>query len=286
MTVRGPALALLGVLPVMACSRASSPGVVEASTEAPQTSATASVRSPVDAPAAPAHEDLAPPGAAKRTTLAALERAPLLRPQLARLRQHFGGDGGQDARGPFLMQTVQLATGRDGVLVSRADERDPIVLALDRDQLVFAKDHPLAGIAPPVVHATLAPAPERGLAVFAYVESMHILAARMWADDANPYADLEVFHPDACDMLAVGYEAGVGWIVACTSKAGTRAQRLRDDLTSGWGREGIAVGTAGPVTQSEIGFDGPAVWTLTQRARAVGGDRTLTFRYDVAGQPL
>jgi hypothetical protein len=184
------------------------------------------------------------------------------------------------------MQRVPLAVGRVAVLVSRADESDPVVLALDRDQLLFAKDHPTAGISPPVLHPTVAPAPERGVAVFAYVESMHLVAARMWADDSNPYADIEVFHPDACDALTVAYETGLGWIVACSSKTGTRAQRLRDDLTSAWGREGIAVGTPGPVVRADVGFDGPAAWTLSQRARAIGGDRTLTFRYGADGQAL
>jgi len=184
------------------------------------------------------------------------------------------------------MQRVPLAVGRVAVLVSRADESDPVVLALDRDQLLFAKDHPTAGISPPVLHPTVAPAPERGVAVFAYVESMHLVAARMWADDSNPYADIEVFHPEACDALTVAYETGLGWIVACSSKTGTTAQRLRDDLTSAWAREGIAVGTPGPVARADIGFDGPLVWTLSQRAKAVGGDRTLTFRYGADGRAL
>jgi len=111
---------------------------------------------------------MAPPGQATRTTLPALDRSPLLRPQLAKLREHFG----RDARGPFIQQRVALAVGRVGVLVSRADESDPIVLALDRDTLLFAKERPTAGIVPPVVHATVAPAPERGVAIFGYIASM------------------------------------------------------------------------------------------------------------------
>jgi hypothetical protein len=231
-----------------------------------------------------------PTGEAKRTTvaslasLASLDRDPLLRSQLAKLRDHFG----KDARGPFAMQQAGLAEGRTAVLLTRPDESDPIVLAIDPvgPQLVFAKERPTAGIAPPTLHPTIAPGPERGVAVFVYVASMHILAARMWADDANPYADIEVFHPDACDDLSVAYRAGVGWIVACASKAGTRAQRLRDDLTGAWGPEGVSVGTPSPVGRATITFDGPSRWTLTQRAKAVGGDRQLRYRYDMDGQPL
>jgi hypothetical protein len=300
------AIALLGT----ACSRTSAPLSVEASTvAAPVPSAmegpgatsqdSAGVPPSVTSDASPTTEgapiarepphepvDLAPAGQATRTTLAALDRAPLLRPQLAKLRAHFGSN----VRGPFTMQRVALAAGRVGVLVSRADESDPIVLELDRDQLVFAKERPTAGIAPPVVHATIAPAPERGIAVFAYVESMHIVAARMWADDSNPYADIDVYHPPACDALTVGYEPHLGWIVACASKTGTLAQRLEDDLTAAWGQEGLPVGTTGPVGPAQIGFDGPSdgaaagAWTLGQRAKAVGGDRTLTFRYGAEGE--
>lgn len=221
--------------------------------------------------------DPAPPGEARRTTLRSLDREPLLRSQLTRLREHFAPSTG----GPFLVDRADLASGRVAVLVSRADETDPIVLVLDRDELLFAKNRPTAGITPPVLHTTIAPGPERGVAVFAYVESMHIVAARMWADDSNPYADIEVFHPEACDALSVAYEAGVGWIVACSSKTGTRVQRLRENLTGGWDREGILVGTPGPVGRAALGFEGPTVWTLEQTARAIGGDRRLTFRYGI-----
>jgi hypothetical protein len=272
-----------------ACSRASAPALVEASTAAPVGAVEASASSEPMATASEAPTpapiklpDLAPPGQASRTRLASLDREPLLRPELTKLRDHFG----KDARGPFVMQRVELAAGRIGVLVSRADESMPIAMELDRDQLLYAKERPMAGIVTPVVHATIAPAPERGLAVFAYVESMHIVAARMWSDDSNAYSEIDVFHPDACEALTVTYHPAAGWIVVCASSAGTRAQRLDGSLTDVWGPEGIAVGTPGPAGQADIAFDGPSTWVLTQRAKAVGGDRLLTFRYDIHGQAL
>ena len=117
------------------------------------------------------------------------------------------------------------------------------------------------------------------MALSTWVESQHIVAARMWADDANPFGEFELFAPEACDALSVAYEATVGWIVACSSKTGTRAQRLRENLTSAWTPAGILVGTAGPVGRARLGFESTAVWTLDQTARAVGGDRALSFRY-------
>jgi hypothetical protein len=277
------------LLLVVACSRSKNPDAAEASVVA-----SSSVQAPgaVDsAPPAlpPAPEpppappvDPAPPGEAVRTTLPSLDREPLLRPHLAKLKEHFAPALG----GPFVLQRAGLASGRTAVLVTRADESDPIVLAIDRDRLVFEKNRPTAGITPPVLHAAIAPGPERGVALFTWVESMKVVAARMWADDANPYAEIEVFHPEACDALSVAYEATVGWIVACSSKTGTRAQRLRENLTGAWTAAGVLVGTVGPVGRARLGFESTAVWTLDQTARAVGGDRALSFRYSTDARSL
>jgi hypothetical protein len=228
-------------------------------------------------------------GEARRSTVPALERDPRLRPFLSILRAHFLEGG---PAGPFALQWIDRAGGGAAVLVARADESDPVVLAVDRDHVLYAREHPAGGITPPVLHITLAPGPERGVAFFAFVPAMHLVAARMWADDGNPYAEIVTLSTDACDALSAAYAAGMGWIVACSSKTGTRAQRLREDLTVGWGTEGVVVGTIGPVDRPVITFDGadagapPRTWTLTQRAKAVGGDRTLTFRYDADGQPV
>jgi hypothetical protein len=224
----------------------------------------------------------APPGEAARSTPQRLEGDPLLRPQLARLREHF--DGG--VHGPFAEQRVELQGGRVAVLLSRPDETEPIVLVLDRDDLVFEKAHPTAGIAAPVAHPTIAPGPEGGVVLFTYVASMRIVAARMWADDSNPYAEIEVFRPDACDALSAAYAPGAGWIVACSSDAGTLAQRLRENLTSAWPHDGLPVGPRSPVVgRPAIAFDGPSTWTLAERAKAVGGDRQITARYGLDGDP-
>ncbi len=193
--------------------------------------------------------------------------------------------------GPFAVQWIDRTGGGSAVLVSRADESDPIVLAVDRDRILFTREHPAGGITPPALHISLAPGPERGVAFFTYVPAMHLVAARMWADDGNPFAEIVTLQADACDALSAAYAAGWGWIVACSSKDGTRAQRLREDLTDAWGTEGAVVGTIGPVERPAITFDeadAGAVrsWTLTQRAKAVGGDRTLTFHYDRDAQPV
>ena len=221
-------------------------------------------------------------GEAHRSTVPRLEADVLLLPHLAILRDHFGAG----AKGPFDVQHIDLADGRTAVLVSHPDESDPIVIAFDRDQLLWSKLRPTAGILPPVKHLTVLPRPDGGAVIFAWVTSLHMVAARMWADDGNPFGDFELFAPDACDALSAAYGPGQGWIVACTSRQGTRAQRLREDGAIGWGHDGVAIGSASASGPATIAFDSPSSLVLLERVAAVGGDRLLAFRYDPDAQPL
>jgi hypothetical protein len=211
-----------------------------------------------------------------------LEADVALLPLLAPLRDHFGAA----AKGPFEVQHIDLADGRSAVLVSRADESDPIVLAFDRDQVLWSKPRPTAGILPPVKHLTVLPRPDGGAVLFVWVTSLHMVAARMWGDDGNPFGDFELFAPDRCDALSAAYGAGHGWIVACTSGQGTRAQRLREDGAIAWGHEGAAVGSTSASGPATVAFDTPSSMMLFERVAAIGGDRLLAFRYDADAQPL
>jgi hypothetical protein len=197
------------------------------------------------------------------------------------LRGHFGPGGGS-----FAMQQVDLAGGRTALLVSRVNEADPIVLTVDRDELAWAKPRPIAGIKPPVMHVTLAPRPDGGVALFVYVASLHTLAARMWAEDGNPYAEIELASFDACDALSAAYASGVGWIIACLSSWGTRAQRLREDGTTAWDREGASMGAQTAAGPTAIAFDTKATWVVFQRVKGAGADHLLAWRYDGQGWPL
>jgi len=228
--------------------------------------------------------DIVPPppaGEARRFTIARLEAETSLRALLGVLRDHFGAD----ARGPYDAQRVDLAGGRTAVLLTRPDERDPIVLVVDRDQLMWSKLRPTAGILAPVRHLALSPRPDGGVVVFGWVEGLHTVAARMWADDSNPFGDFELFEPDECDALSAAYAPGQGWVVACASRTGTRVQRMRDDGTIAWGRHGVPLGapSAAPAT---IVFDTRSTVMLVQRAAAAGGERVLAFRYDMNARDL
>jgi hypothetical protein len=222
--------------------------------------------------------DAAASGEARRTVVARLDADPMLRPQQAVLREHFGAA----ARGPFEVQRTELPGGRTALLVSRDGEHDPMVLVVDRDALAWTKPRPTAGMVPPVEHLTIAPRPDGGVAIFGWVASIGVVAARMWADDSNAFGDFEVFAADACDALSVASAPAAGWIVACASRAGSRAARMREDATVAWGGgRGAAFGSGNSTAPLAIVFDTPASVVLFERAAAVGGDRLLAFRYGV-----
>ncbi len=274
MFARRLALAL-ALVPQSSCSRASPAPPAPTPRPAP-TPAPAPAPTPASAPAP------APAGEAHRSTVSRLQADALLLPHLSPLRDHFGAS----ASGPFQVQRIDLAEGRTAVLVSHPDESDPIVLAFDRDELLWSKPRPTAGILPPVKHVTVLPRPDGGVAIFAWVTSLHMVAARMWGDDGNPFGDFELFAPDGCDALSAAYGPGQGWIVACTSRQGTHAQRLREDGSIAWGPDGAALGSpraSGPAT---IAFDSRSSLMLFEQVPAVGGDRLLAFRYDPDAQPL
>jgi hypothetical protein len=277
-TIRTLGAAAAMAIGLLSCSRRSTVSRSDAEGDAPADVPgveTAQGPPPSAATTSPADStrDLVPPaplGEAHRSTMTRLEADTRLRAQLGVLRDHFGAD----SKGPFDEQRVELPGGRSAFLVSRTDEREPIVLVVSRDDLVWSKLRPTAGILPPVRHLALSPRPDGGVAVFGWVEGLHTVAARMWADDGNPFGDFELFAPDGCDALSAGYAPGDGWVVACASRTGTRVQRMRDDCTLAWGR------------QVTIVFDTSSTLMLVQREPAIGGDRLLAFRYDLRAHDL
>ncbi len=239
---------------------------------------------PVDERSGP--ELLAPPaaGEARRQAIPTLSSASgggLPAPSAGVLRAHFGAGAG-----PFAVQRAELGGARTALLVARADGTDPIVLAVERDAVLWSKPRPVAGISTPVQRLAIAPRPDGGVALFGYVAPMRLVFARMWADDGYPYADIELAAIDACDALSAAYRPSVGWIVACASASGARAQRLREDGTVAWDHGGVAVGATSAVGAATIAFDTPSSWVLVQRAKGIAGDHALAWRYDTRARPL
>jgi hypothetical protein len=239
--------------------------------------------SPRESKPVPHAFDPAASGEARREHVIRLESAPVLVPYLALLREHFAPSGRTDARseasGPFELQRVGLPGGRTALLVSRQRDADPIVLVVDRDAVAWTRRRPVGGVTPPVEHLAIAPRPDGGVALFGWVASLGLVMSRMWADDGNAFGDFEVFAPDGCDALSVGWAPGVGWVVVCASRSGSLAAGLREDAALAWGKRGVAVGSGSATATLAIAFDTGASWMLFERAAAVGGDRVLAFRY-------
>jgi hypothetical protein len=207
---------------------------------------------------------------------------PLLHPHLEVLGNHFGGEGEE----PLAVQRLELAGKRAALLVSRQNGDDPILLLTDHDRLAWSKPFPVAGLPPTRGHLALAPTPKAGAALFGYAPSTHRLEGRTFAEDGTVDGELEVASVDACDTLSAAQGAGLGWIVACTSPSGTRAQRVGDDRRPAWGERGAAVGETSAVGPATLVLDGPTTWVLVQRAKRADADHILAFRYDSQGQPI
>ncbi len=223
------------------------------------------------------------PGEPRRSTIARLEDEPSLRPLGGTLREHFGAA----SHGPYDVQRIDVPGSRSAALVARADGSDPMVVVTERDALLWSKTHPTGGMVAPVRSLTIATRPDGGVVLFAWVEPLHTVAARMWADDGNAFGDFEVFAPDACDALtAARAPAGQGWVVACAAAGGTHAQHLREEGTSGWG-PGLRLGSGSAAGGVALAFDSPSSLVMIERSAAVGGDRLLAFRYALSdGAPL
>ncbi|MGH7435378.1 MAG: hypothetical protein ACRENE_06865, partial [Polyangiaceae bacterium] len=222
------------------------------------------------------------PGEAERTTVSGFAADPLLRAHLKTLRDHFGAD----ASGPFDVQRASLVGGATGLLVSGPHEADPIVLVVDRDRLLFVKQRPTAGILAPVRHVTIAPLHIGGVVLFGFVEALGTVAARMWADDSNPFGEFEVLASDRCDALSAAYSAGFGWVVVCATPQGARGARMTDDITMPWGHRGVPLGAPATVGPATVSFDSPGSFVLLERADSSRGQRVLGYRFDARGMDL
>jgi hypothetical protein len=270
------ALALVG------CSRPSAAVTSEAGT----TDAVAPIASQANADAEPRSVPTRarpPAGEATRAVLEHLEDEPLLAPGLAKLHEHFA-----DASGPFLEQRAALSNGWTAMLVSRADESQPAVIVVDRDRLVWAKDKPTAGIVTPVGQLALVPYADGGVALVACVPGASLVAARVWADDANPFAELELLMGGACEAVSAAYWPGEGWVVVASRAAESRAQLLRESGSLAWGRDGVSVGAAwrAPAPATLVVDTPSSVMLLQHASGAGGGDHLVAQRYDDTGSAL
>jgi hypothetical protein len=278
-----------GALALPACSR--SPGSTpDAGSEPAQTALDAAPPAPAtDAAGAFPHVEEPPPATyvgARRVRLTKLDDEPGLARSADVIRTHFGG-----ALPPAMdLQAVPLGGGRQTLLLSAAaPDPDPIALLIDATGApLWIKPHPLGGIAPPARPLALAPRPDEGAALFVYDEPTKLLAARMWAENGDAYAELVIFSLARCDALSAAWWPGHGWIVVASFPGGARAQLVGEEGGHGWGPDGLPVGepwrAPAPAT---IAID-PATssWLLVQHATRGGGDHVVALRYGAFGERL
>ena len=274
----------VGVLVLsVACTRKSDAPPADAAPEAAPT--VADVTSPSRDASAPSTTTRPPGGEAKRSTLAKLDDEPLLAAQITLVSAHFG----KDAKGPFALQRTELAGGRTALFVANEDGSTTMLLVFDGDKLLWSRDHPIAGIVPPVEHVALAAHEEGGTALAAWDPATKLVVGRVAADDGNPFGDFQVMNLDACEDVTAGYWPGRGILFIASTKAGPRMQLMREDNTFVFAKEGLAIGAAwraaGPVSMA---FDGPTSVMLVQHASGAKPktDVVKVFRYSAAGKML
>jgi hypothetical protein len=197
-------------------------------------------------------------GEAHRGAVRRFEDDPLLAPHAALLARHFFADAGTGpavgpASGGYAVQEAMLTAGRIGVLVETANHDRPIFLVLDHGKVAWVKERPTGGITSPALHLAVAPHPLGGAVLFFCDPPTRIVGARVWADDGDPFAELEVLHEDACDALSAAYWPGRGWVVVAARAGGARAERLGEDGRIAWGRAGIEVAPPEAVAPSDHG---------------------------------
>ncbi len=208
-----------------------------------------------------------------------------LAPHWPLVRSHFSAKD----KGPYLLEAAALGIERTAALVADRDATHPILLVTRGDALEWAKDRPTAGITPPARPIALTSHYLGGPMLLVFVQAVSMVAARIWDDRGNPFADLEVLTIDACEDLSVAYDPGQGWLVVAVRPGGARAQWITEDGTMPWPREGLEVGAPWRRSApSSIVFDTETTAILLQHA-TVGestADHVLAFRYDLEGHPL
>jgi hypothetical protein len=229
------------------------------------------------APTASAETHERPPGGeASRSQVAKVEAEPLLLPYAAQVHARFG-----DAA--LAMQKVPLLGGRTAVLLATPDEKTSMILVLDGAKLAWSKERPTAGMTPPARELAILPHPHGGAALFAYDEPAQRVAMRIWSEDGQPFADIEVMELDVCGALDAAYWPRRGFIVVASAMTGPRAALVREDGSAAWSGP-IEVGAPsralGPVT---IAIDTPSTFVLVQRVPGKTGDRAVATRYDARG---
>jgi len=235
---------------------------------------------------------LPPPAAeARRSALRRLGEEKALVPQEGILRAHFGGA----LPVPLDLQTAVLQYDRRAFLAcDEPRRRNPfLVVTTPTGELLWTKEHPLAGTRQVVTELVVAPGPRGEVALLWCDIPTQVVGLRRWDADGLVLADFEVIEVDLCEALSGLYWPGRGWVAVASQHGAARAQVLDESGRRAWGRKGNELPwMARPSSPASIAADSEAsvilfqVGELPQSAGGTGPDRVLAMRYDTLGTPL
>jgi hypothetical protein len=171
----------------------------------------------------------------------------------------------------------------------------PLVLVTDASgaRLEWSKDRPLAGTRGGSTEIALVAGPHGEVGLAWYDAPTHVVALRRWHADGGVLGDFELLDVDACNALSAIYWPGRGWVAVAAQPGFALAQRLDEQGTLAWGREGrnVAAGVrAGGAVSLALDLDVSLM--LLQLGHAGGpparGDapHLLATRLDGAGERL
>lgn len=276
------ALAATAMLPSCERKRSFAPSAV-ASVDPPAPSATASARAVANV----SPELSSPLADPPRVRVRVADDARVLRPHAAVVDAHFGGPRALE------LQMVGLAGDRRAVLVSAAegDARSMLLVVDGRNNLLWSRERPLAGMRPGVRQVALCAGPDgEALAVWHDTDSS-VVAARRWAADGGLLADFTVMDADGCDAIAALYWPQHGWVIVASRQGSARAQLLGERGQRAWGNVGrsVAPGFRGPAPIG-LALDGEDGVVVVQPGYAANGltrdvaDRWFATRLDDGGR--
>ncbi len=159
-------------------------------------------------------------------------------------------------------------------------------------KVLWAKDHPVAGIKPPVGPTAIAAGPHGRVALAACDPPTSTVALRIWDEDGAPFADFQALSVDACGALSLMYWPRHGWVVVVVRAGATRAQLVKEGGSPGWAG-GLDLGVRpkdGAIAPAGLAADTDDTFVLVQLAQPTGEAgspfHALAFRYDAHGTAI
>jgi hypothetical protein len=284
---------LLWLCLLAACDRKdpqASPVAVDASSPI-ASSPTASPASPDihRSPSSTARYGGAPPSPveAQRKKLTRIEDDPALVAAVDALKKHYGGQ----VPNPLSVQAAERPEGRGRALIVGDHDAKPFAILVDAaGKVQWTKDHPAAGIMPPIGPLAIAAGPSGRVALAVCDPPTTRVALRIWDDDGSPFADYDAMDMDDCTTISLLHWPRRGFVIAATRAGTTKLQLVSENGALSW-RRGIEIGARSATgAPASLAADTDDSFVLVQYGNlsAEPGARphALAFRYDRYGAPL